>query len=275
MSYKNILFETKDGVAWVTVNRPDKLNALSAATIAELIEAFQTVGEESSLGAAILTGAGERAFVAGADIAQLAQMTPTSARQTALKGQRLTRTIEDMGKPVIAAINGFCLGGGLELAMACHIRLAHTGATLGQPEVKLGIIPGFGGCVRLPRLVGQGKALELILSGEPIGAEEAWRIGLVDRLVRVAELPKDKGEAARMLRVRLVEEAERLARAILARAPLAVRYALDAVHHGLSMPAGQALAHEAGLFGLCAATADFHSGMKAFLDKQEPRFKGE
>lgn len=274
MSYENITCEVVDRLATVTVNRPDKLNALSPATIVELQAAFDALGRDAAVGAVILIGSGTRAFIAGADIAGLSRLTPVGARAEALAGQRLTTTIEMLGKPVIAAINGFALGGGLELAMACTLRIAHTKALVGQPEVKLGIIPGYGGTQRLPRLVGQGKALELILGGEPIGAVEAHRIGLVDRLVSVDPLPEDKTEAAAALRDALVADAEKLARTILQRAPLAVRYAIDAVQHGMSMPLHDALHHEAGLFGLCAATEDFHEGMGAFLAKRDPEFGG-
>ncbi len=275
MSFENLLYEAADGVALVTINRPDKLNALSGATIAELTEVFRRIQSDPEVGTAILIGAGDRSFVAGADIAELARMSPTMAREAAIQGQQLTRLIETLGKPVIAAINGFCLGGGMELAMACSIRLSHPKALLGQPEVKLGLIPGYGGTQRLPRLVGRGKALELILSGEPISGEEAHRIGLVDRLVTVGELPEDKKQAAAALRAALLEEAQGLASTILQRAPIAVRYALEGVNQGLEMPLAEALSHEAGLFGLCFATEDFQHGTQAFLNKQNPQFKGQ
>jgi len=275
MQLENVLYEVADRIATVTVNRPDKLNALSAATVSELIRAFEQVAQDPEVGVAILVGAGSRAFIAGADIVELAQMTPVSAREIALEGQRLTLLIETLGKPVIAAINGFCLGGGMELAMSCTMRIAHQKALLGQPEVKLGIIPGYGGCQRLPRLVGRGKALELILTGEPIKADEAYRIGLLDRLVKLDELPEDKKEAAAALREALIEEARSVAALMLQRAPIALRYALDAVNQGLDMPLAEALKHEAGLFGLCAATQDFHHGMQSFLEKKDPEFKGQ
>lgn len=273
MSYETLLAETDDRLATVTINRPDKLNALSAQVIAELTSAFEALEADDSVGAVVVVGAGTRAFVAGADIAELRQMTPTSARETALAGQRLSILMESLGKPVIAAINGFALGGGLELALACSVRVAHQKAQLGAPEVKLGIIPGFGGTQRLPRLVGRGKALDLILGGDPIRADEAYRIGLVDRLVTIDDLPEDKAAAGEALRQAVLDEAVGLARTMLARAPIAVRYALDAVSQGLQMPLHEALKHEAGLFGLCAATEDFAEGMSAFLEKRDATFK--
>jgi enoyl-CoA hydratase len=275
MEYTMIRMEVSDRLAMVTINRPDKLNALSATVIAELHCCFMGLREDPTVGAVILTGAGSRAFVAGADIAELAQMTPTSAREVALAGQALTIAIETLGKPVIAAISGFALGGGLELALACSLRIAHPRAQLGAPEVKLGIIPGFGGTQRLARLVGRGKALELILGGDPIDGREAHRIGLVDRLIEPADLPADKVAAAEALREAVLSDATRLARAMLSRAPIALRYALDAVDQGERMPLHDALKHEAGLFGLAAATRDFAEGTAAFLSKREPSFTGQ
>ncbi len=274
MAREHVRVEVQARRALVTIDRPDKLNALSEQTILELEEVFSEIARDPNVGVAILTGGGTRAFVAGADIAELARMTPVSARRTARAGQRLTNAIEGSGKPVIAAISGFCLGGGLELALACAVRVAHPRCSLGAPEVKLGIIPGFGGTQRLARLVGRGKALEMILAGEPIDGVEAHRVGLVDRLVAPAELPPDKVQAAQVLRDAVLGDAEKLARTILARAPLAVAMSLDAVHTGLEMPLREALEHEAVLFGLAASTADFAEGMAAFLAKREAAFKG-
>jgi enoyl-CoA hydratase len=248
-----------DGIATVTVNRPDKLNALNAATIAEIDDAFHQLATEDAAGGIILTGAGSKAFVAGADIAELATMDSLGGIRVSRQGQDAFRFIERMRKPVIAAVNGFALGGGLELALACHLRLASTKARFGQPEVKLGIIPGYGGTVRLPRLVGRGRALELILSGEMIGAEEALRIGLVNRVVE----PEALTDAARTL-----------LSGILANGPVALAMALESVDHALSTSTAEALTLESDLFGLLAGTEDMHEGMQAFLEKRAARFRG-
>jgi enoyl-CoA hydratase len=252
-------FELTDGIARITVNRPDKLNALNAIVIAELGDAVTRIETDSAVRGAILTGAGTKAFVAGADIGELTEQGVTGGRARALAGQQVFRRLERCGKPVIAAINGFALGGGCELAMACHLRVAGEQAKFGQPEVKLGIAPGYGGTVRLPRLVGKGRALELLLTGEMIDAQEALRIGLVNRVV-----PAD----------RLLAETEALLRAILANGPLAIRACLEAVDNGLDLTVDQALLLEASYFGLLSATEDMSEGTRAFLEKRKPTFKG-
>ena len=250
----------RDGrVATVTVNRPAVLNALDAHTVQRLTTVMRDLGEDDAIRCVVLTGAGDRAFVAGADINELARLTPTSARAVADAGHRLCALIEGMGKPVIAAINGFALGGGCELAMACTLRIAATTAKLGQPEIGLGLIPGFGGTQRLPRLVGRGRALEMLLTGAPIAAEEAWRIGLVNRVV-----PPEA----------LAEETSRLASTLAAQAPAAVRHILELVHHGLDMSLAEAAVFEASTFGLVNGTDDAREGTKAFLEKRKPRFTG-
>jgi enoyl-CoA hydratase len=261
MTYANLLVERKEGgLAVVTVNRPEKLNALDGATMAELRDAFESLGRDVSAGAIILTGAGQKAFVAGADIGELASRTPVDGKEFALRGQATFDLIENLGKPVIAAINGFALGGGMELAMACTIRIASDNAQLGQPEVKLGIIPGYAGTQRLPRLVGKGRAMELILAGDPVSAQEAYRIGLVNRVVPQPEL---------------LAESEKLARAIMARGPLAVRYSIEAVNRGLEMGFAEGCAHEAALFALLTSTEDMKEGTRAFLEKRKASFGGK
>lgn len=259
MTYSTLLFDVADGIARITVNRPDKLNALNATVIAELGHAADRVRSDAAIGAAILTGAGTKAFVAGADISELAGQTPLEGKDRALQGQTVFRRFERAGKPVIAAVNGFALGGGCELAMACHLRVAADSARFGQPEVKLGIGPGYGGTVRLPRLVGKGRALEMLLTGTPIDADQAYRIGLVNRVVPQA---------------RLLEETEGMARTILANGPLAVRACLEAVDTGLDIGTEDALLLEANLFGLLSATADMREGMTAFLEKRKAAFQG-
>lgn len=260
MTYSTLLFDLAGGIARVTINRPDKLNALNATVIRELGEAAGRIATDPAIRGAIVTGAGPKAFVAGADIAELAGQTPLEGKARALTGQGVFRRLERCGKPVIAAVNGFALGGGCELAMACHLRIAAEHAKFGQPEVKLGIGPGYGGTVRLPRLVGKGRALELLLTGAPISAEEAYRIGLVNRVV-----PAD----------RLLDETETVLRAILANAPLALGACLDAVETGGDLGVEEALLQEANLFGLLSATVDMREGMQAFLEKREARFRGE
>jgi len=260
MGYETLLYEIRAGIAYVTINRPQKLNALNRRAIQELTDCFERVAKAPEAGAVILTGAGEKAFVAGADISELAALTPTGARETALRGQALMDSIEHLGKPVVAAVNGFALGGGCELALACTLRIASVNALFGQPEVKLGIIPGYAGTQRLPRLVGKGRALEIILSGEPISAEEAWRIGLANQVVSLPEL---------------IPTAEKAIRKILANGPLAVRYALEAVNRGIEMTEADGEQLEANLFGLCCATADMKEGTRAFLEKRPAKFKGE
>ena len=259
MKHVRIDYAQADGVACVTVTRPKVLNALNAETVGELLEVFQDLRENAGVRVVVLTGAGDRAFIAGADISELAQLDPTAARDVARRGQTLCDLIAGAGKPVVAAINGFALGGGCELAMACTLRLAADTAKIGQPEINLGLIPGFGGTQRLPRLIGVGPALEMLLSGEPISAEEAWRLGLVNRVVPAG---------------RLMDEAVSLATTLAAKPPLAVRYILDAVRQGLQMSLAEGCEFEASLFGLVAATEDKREGTRAFLDKRRAEFKG-
>ncbi len=260
MTYTNILCETRNSIGYVTVNRPDKLNALNMATMAELGTAFAEFQDDNSVRVVILTGSGEKAFVAGADINELAQQNPVEAKEFALRGQAVLSRMENLGKPVIACVNGFALGGGCELAMACTMRLASENAKFGQPEVKLGIIPGYGGTQRLTRLVGRGRAMQLVLAGEMIGAAEALRIGLVNEVVPQAEL---------------IARAEAIAAKMIANAPLAVQYALEAVNKGADMPLSEALFLEATLFGLCCATEDKNEGTRAFLEKRAAVFSGK
>jgi enoyl-CoA hydratase len=259
MTYSTLLFDLTDGVARITVNRPDKLNALNATVIRELGEAAARLEHDPAIRGAILTGAGSKAFVAGADIGEIAAQGPIDGRARALEGQAAFRRLERCGKPVIAAVNGFALGGGCELAMACHLRVASDQAKFGQPEVKLGIGPGYGGTVRLPRLVGKGRALELLLTGRMVDAAEAQRIGLVNLVV-----PAD----------RVLAESEALLGTILANGPLAVRACLEAVDAGLGMSLDQALELEAAYFGLLSGTADMREGTAAFLEKRKARFQG-
>jgi len=259
--YNHILFEADDhGIAQITVNRPDKLNALSGAVVVELQNAFDRVANESAIRAAIVTGAGEKAFVAGADINELAVLSALEAREYAIRGQQAFRTLERCGKPTVAAVNGFALGGGLELAMACTVRFASENSRLGQPEVKLGIIPGYGGTQRLPRLVGRGRALELLLSGDPVGAAEAHRIGLVNAVVPQPEL--------------LTFSRAWLAK-VLANGPLAVGLVMEAVDVGLDSGLDAGIRFEAAAFGVSAATEDRREGTRAFLEKRKPAFAGK
>lgn len=260
MAYTTLLYEVRGGIAVLTVNRPDKLNALNDQVIAELGQAARTIAADPAIRGTILTGAGPKAFVAGADISELASQSPQRAKERSLAGQAVFREFEAMRKPVIAAVNGFCLGGGCELAMACHLRLASESAKFGQPEVKLGIGPGYGGTVRLPRLVGTGRALELLLTGIVIDAQEAWRIGLVNRVV-----PAEK----------LLAEAEALLNTILAQGPLAVASVLELVDAGQAVGPAEALLFEANHFGLLSGTADMREGMAAFLAKRPPNFEGK
>ena len=259
MVYKTLLYERRNAIGYVTVNRPEKLNALNRQVMEELRACFQSLQEDRDVRVVILTGSGEKAFVAGADISELAQQSAVEGRETSRWGQHVFDLIENLGKPVIAAINGFALGGGCELAMACTLRLAADNARLGQPEVKLGLIPGYGGSQRLPRLVGKGRALEVILTGETLTAPEAHRIGLVNQVVPAAEL---------------LAAAEKLAQKIIANAPLAIKFALEAVNDGLEMSAAQGQALESTLFGLCSSTADMKEGTSAFLEKRPAKFAG-
>ena len=260
MTYKNVLYEAKKGLAVVTINRPGVLNALNEETISELIDVFCKIKQDDAVGAVVITGTGEKAFVAGADIKELSQKNSLTGKDFVLKGQMCLNIIENLGKPVIAAINGFALGGGCEIAMACTMRIAAQNAKLGQPEINLGLIPGFGGTQRLPRLVGKGNAAELALTGDMISAEEAHRIGLVNKVV-------PRGEA--------LGEAEKVARKILAKSPVTVRLILEAVNRGVEVGLPEALNLEANLFGIACATEDMKEGTKAFLEKRKPDFKGE
>ena len=259
MSFDNLLLERDGAIAIITINRPKVLNALNAATLEELQRVVHDLGRDDSVRVVILTGAGEKSFVAGADINELAGLTPVSGREHARAGQRVFDSIERLGKPVIAAVNGYALGGGCELAMACTLRLAADTARFGQPEIALGVLPGYGGTQRLPRLVGRSKALEMMLTGAPITSDEAQRVGLVTRVVPAADL---------------MAEARALASQLAAAAPLAMRYIVSAVNAGSQMPFAEACEHEAALFGLAAATDDMREGTRAFLDKRKPRFEG-
>jgi enoyl-CoA hydratase len=260
MKLTNLLTETRDGILTLTVNRPRELNALNADTMRELDAVFGELESDGTVRGVIVTGAGDKAFVAGADIKELARETAASGRESSVRGQRVMRRIELCGKPVIAAINGFALGGGMELALACHIRIAAEGARMGLPEVKLGVIPGYGGTQRLARLIGKGRALELILTGGMIDAAEAHRIGLVNRIAPPAAL---------------LPTAESLIGEIVANGPLATRYAMFAVDRGLDSNLEMGLALETSLFGLLCATEDMKEGMNAFLEKRSPRFGGK
>jgi enoyl-CoA hydratase len=260
MHYEHILIDVSDGVAVITLNRPKVLNALNAALLTDLDSALDTLAIDDTVRALIVTGAGEKAFAAGADIQELAGLSGVDGQALALHGQKIFGKLEMLGKPVIAAINGFTLGGGCELALAASIRIASEAAKLGQPEVKLGLIPGYGGSQRLPRLVGKGAGLKLLLTGEMVGAQEALRIGLVDEVVPAAEL---------------MARAKALASTIASMAPIAVRQCLAAVRDGYDLPLNEALAHEAALFGICCGTADKTEGTRAFLEKRKPMWSGK
>src|ERR1700737_568832 len=260
MAYENILFEKKDSIAYITFNRPKVLNALNRKTVEELREALLDARDDSSVRVLILTGAGDKSFVAGADIGELAQRTPVDGKDFSLFGQGVFHLLETLGKPSICAINGFALGGGCELALSCTIRLASKTAKLGQPEVKLGIIPGYGGSQRLARLCGKGVAHELCLTGEMISAEEAQRIGLVNHIYEPAEL---------------LPAAEAMARKIIEKAPLAVKYTMEAIERGMEMGQEEGMFLEATFFGLGCTTEDMREGTKAFLEKRPGQFKGK
>jgi enoyl-CoA hydratase len=259
-NFENLLFEQKDSIAYVTINRPKVLNALNMATLGELRSVFTQLKEDREVRVVILTGAGEKSFVAGADIGELQKNNPVEAKEYTHRGQAVLDLIENLGKPVIACINGFALGGGCEFAMACTMRLASENAKLGQPEVKLGIIPGYGGSQRLPRLVGKGIAMQLLLTGEMINAQEAHRIGLVNEVVPAAQL---------------IARAEAIAQAIIKNAPLAIQYCLEAVNHGMEMTLPEGLYLEATLFAVSCATEDKREGTSAFLEKRAANFAGK
>jgi enoyl-CoA hydratase/carnithine racemase len=260
MTFDNLLIERDGSIAIVTINRPKVLNALNAPTLDDLRRAILDLKRDESVRAIVITGSGDKSFVAGADINELAVQSPSSGHDHALTGQHVFDLIENLGKPVIAAVNGYALGGGCELAMACTLRIAADTAKFGQPEINLGILPGYAGTQRLPRLVGKGRAMEFILTGSPISAIEAERIGLVNRVVPAADL---------------LLEARRMAGALAAQAPIAMRYIINAINHGLEMPFAQACAYEAALFGLAAATDDMREGTRAFLEKRKPSFQGK
>src|SRR5438874_3388783 len=256
---ENLLYEKRGPIAYVTLNRPTVLNALNQRTWENLRTALEDARDDAQVRGVILTGAGDKAFIAGADISELAQVTAVEAEKSSSYGQEVLNIIENLGKPVIAAVNGFALGGGCETAMACTIRLATESARFGQPEVKLGVPPGGGGTQRLPRLVGKGRALQLILSGEMIPAQEAYRIGLVNEVVPAADL---------------LPRAEAILKQIFANAPLAVKFSLEAVNKGLETSQAEGLSLEASFFGLCAGTEDKKEGTQAFLQKRAPQFQG-
>jgi enoyl-CoA hydratase len=260
MGYENILYEKRDGIGYLTFNRPKVLNALNRKTVEELRDALLDARTDESVRVLILTGAGEKSFVAGADIGELAVQTPVQGKEFSLYGQSVFHLLETMGKPSICAINGFALGGGCELALSCTIRIACKAAKLGQPEVKLGILPGYGGTQRLARLCGKGVAHELCLTGEMITAEEAQRIGLVNRIYELAEL---------------IPAAEAMAKKIIANGPIAVKYTMEAIERGTEMPLEEGLFLEATLFGVACATEDMREGTKAFLEKRTAQFKGK
>lgn len=260
MSFENLLVDREGAVAVVTINRPKVLNALNRRVIDELGRAMRELQQDTTVGAIVLTGAGDKAFVAGADINELAVLTPAQGKEHARAGQALLDAIEHLGKPVIAAINGFALGGGCELAMACTVRLAADTARLGQPEINLGLMPGYAGTQRLPRLVGKGLALEILLTGDLIPATRAYEIGLVNRVVPAGEL---------------AGEAKKLAAALASKAPLALRYIIESVNHGFEMSQAEAQFLEASLFGVIASTEDMKEGTRAFLDKRKAEWKGK
>jgi len=260
LTLENVIYDKKGSIAYVTLNRPKVMNALNKATISELRAAFEDARDDSSVRGVILTGVGEKAFAAGADIGEVANNTAVEAEEATRRGQALTDLIENLGKPVIAAVNGFALGGGCELAMCCTIRIAAESAKFGQPEVKLGVMPGYGGTQRMPRLVGRGRALKLILSGDIIDATEAYRIGLVDELVPASQV---------------IERSETVLKKIIANAPLSVKYSLEAVNKGLETSVAEGLVIEASLFAVCASTDDKKEGTSAFIEKRPPKFQGK
>ena len=257
--FANVLYEKKGAIAYVTINRPKVLNALNTPTWTDIRSAFEVAKADPSVHGVILTGAGDKAFIAGADISELAHVDAYEAEESSRFGQGVLDFIENLGKPVIAAVNGFALGGGCETAMACTIRIAAEHAKFGQPEVKLGLLPGGGGTQRLPRLVGKGRALQLILTGDTISAQEAYRIGLVNEVVPSANL---------------IERAEAILKQIAANAPIAVKFSLEAANRGLETSQAEGFALEASYFGICAATEDKKEGTSAFLEKRAAQFHG-
>ena len=259
MAYNNILYEEKDRIGIITINRPTKLNALNDETINELFDILGKIKPDENIWCVIITGSG-KAFVAGADVGELAELTSHTAEEKMLKGQDLFNRIEYLGKPVIAAINGFALGGGCEMAIACTIRIASEDAKIGQPEVNLGIMPGYGGTQRLARLIGRGKAMEILLTGEAISAQEAYRIGLVNAIY-----PKDQ----------IVNAAMELAKKITSKSPLSTKAIIEVVNNGLETPFGEALKLEAKLFRILITTEDAQEGLRAFLEKRPPKFRGK
>jgi enoyl-CoA hydratase/carnithine racemase len=259
LTLENVLYQKKESIAYVTLSRPKVLNALNQRTWESLRAAFEDARDDAAVRGVIMTGAGDKAFIAGADIGELATVSAVEAAQSSNVGQEVLNLVENLGKPVIAAINGFALGGGCEMAMACTIRVASETAKFGQPEVKLGLVPGGGGTQRLPRLVGKGRALQIILSGEMISAQEAYRMGLVNEVVPAAEV---------------IARAEAILKQIFANAPLAIKYSLEAVNKGLEISQSEGQALEAAFFGLCAGTEDKKEGTEAFLQKRAPHFQG-
>lgn len=259
-TFENLLVEQDGAVTTITINRPKVLNALNTQTLDEMRRAILAIRADDSVRVVVITGSGDKSFIAGADINELSVQTPTGGRDHAMRGQHVLDLIENLGKPVIAAINGFALGGGCELAMACTLRIAADTARLGQPEINLGIMPGYAGTQRLSRLVGKGRALELLLTGDHVLAPEAYRLGLVNRIVPAAEL---------------MAEVRKLAAALASKAPVAARYIIDAVNKGLEMPFAEAQVFEATLFGLVSTTEDMREGTKAFLEKRKAEFKGK
>ena len=259
MPYKNLLYEVEERIAVVTVNRPEVMNALNRETVAELKRAALSVRDDDGIGGMIITGMGDKAFIAGADINELAKENVLSGRDTSIRGQSTLQTFELMGKPIIAAINGYALGGGFELTLGCHIRIAAENAMMGLPEVGLGIMPGFGGTQRLPRLIGTSKALEMILTGKTISAEEAFGLGLLSKVV-----PEGKS----------LEAAKEMMKVILSKAPVSIKMCIEAVNRGMNMTLDEGLAIESDRFGILCGTDDMKEGMNAFLEKREPQFKG-
>ncbi len=260
MAYEFILFEIKSKTAYLTINRPNVLNALNWKTMQEIRQALTSVKDNPDVGGIIVTGAGEKSFIAGADIKELATQDPVGAKEFSLGSQEILNYVENFPKPIIAAINGFALGGGCEFSMACHIRIASERAKFGQPEVALGIMPGNGGTQRLPRLVGKGRAIELILTGNMIDAHEAYRIGLVNQVCAPGEL---------------ITKAQDILNTIYTKGPVAVKLCLEAIQHGMEMTLEEGVQLESNLFGLCFSTEDMKEGTQAFIEKRKPEFKGK